>query len=550
MIPTILSIIPTISSFGWFFAALGGFLFAVAIIIFFQDTAKRRGKYFLLLSVAIFAYGIALTILGAAPDSFSFYGALAALFSIVGLIPLILFLFFYIFPKKVEQSSLKKTLAIFLPPIIILVAMVVPDFIITYGGTFTNAPIHSFLGKGYLLYVGYLVIFLCLTLYVLIRKYQESVGIFKTQTQSIIVSSAVALGIFAVILLVSPRPWSAYAVFLAGYIGLVVWTYSLGFILIKYNFWSIKLISTEFFVCVMLPALLAGMFFINSLSGIVVAGVSVILALFASFYLVGNTKREIAMEDEIMRLSSEVDNLRAREKILEQKKSEFLETASHHLRSPLTAIKGYSSMLLEGSFGELAVPVREAVEKIFESSKRLVTMISDFIDISNIEDESMQFSFARVDMKKLVLKTVESMKDEARHTHVNLDVSVDERRGEDYFVNADLSKLRQVIMNLIDNAIKYTPRGNVSVLLSRTDDGGMLLSVSDTGIGMDEATMSKIFKKFSRAEGANKTYTEGLGLGLFVVKEIVKRHNGKIWAKSKGEGIGSTFYVELSYSAA
>jgi len=101
-------------------------------------------------------------------------------------------------------------------------------------------------------------------------------------------------------------------------------------------------------------------------------------------------------------------------------------------------------------------------------------------------------------------------------------------------------------MNLIDNSIKYTPRGEISLLLSKSTNGKKILfSISDTGIGMSEVTKEKIFRKFSRAEGVSKVYTEGTGLGLYVAKEVIKKHEGRIWAESKGEGAGSTFYLEL-----
>ncbi|MGB2580575.1 MAG: HAMP domain-containing sensor histidine kinase, partial [Minisyncoccia bacterium] len=110
----------------------------------------------------------------------------------------------------------------------------------------------------------------------------------------------------------------------------------------------------------------------------------------------------------------------------------------------------------------------------------------------------------------------------------------------------DDGKLRQVFSNLIDNSIKYTPNGKVSVLLKKSTDGKKIIfNVYDTGIGMSESTIGKIFKKFSRAEGVSKVYTEGTGLGLYVAAEIIKKHEGRIWAESKGEGQGSSFFVEL-----
>ena len=138
------------------------------------------------------------------------------------------------------------------------------------------------------------------------------------------------------------------------------------------------------------------------------------------------------------------------------------------------------------------------------------------------------------------------MKQYSDRANLHLSVTVDDPEGSGYTTIADVVKIRQVFSNIIDNSIKYTPKGDVIVHLSKTPKGeGILFCVSDTGIGMSSNTIEELFKKFSRAQGINKVYTEGTGLGLYVAKEIVEKHEGKIWAESKGEGLGSQFYVEL-----
>ncbi|KKT09158.1 MAG: Histidine kinase, partial [Candidatus Nomurabacteria bacterium GW2011_GWB1_43_20] len=243
------------------------------------------------------------------------------------------------------------------------------------------------------------------------------------------------------------------------------------------------------------------------------------------------------------------DRISRRLKVLDKKKSEFLSIASHHLRDPLTVIKGYSSMLLEGSFGEIPQSVKESIEKIYTSSGHLITMISDFMDISRIESGNMKYVFADVDVKKLVVDLADEMKQNADRSHLAFSVNVDDTTtvgGELFVTVGDAGKLRQVFSNLIDNSIKYTPKGNVSVLLKKSHDGKKIIfNVFDTGIGMSENTLGKIFKKFSRADGVSKVYTEGTGLGLYVAAEIIKKHEGRIWAESEGEGHGSSFFVEL-----
>jgi signal transduction histidine kinase len=129
----------------------------------------------------------------------------------------------------------------------------------------------------------------------------------------------------------------------------------------------------------------------------------------------------------------------------------------------------------------------------------------------------------------------------------NLDLSLDIAENEDYALNIDQEKIRQVIYNIIENAMKYTPRGFIKVSLSKTPDKSkVVLGVQDSGIGMNKESLGKIFRKFGQAgENGKIETTSGVGLGLYVAKEIMKAHNGEIRAESKGEGRGSAFYIEL-----
>jgi signal transduction histidine kinase len=120
--------------------------------------------------------------------------------------------------------------------------------------------------------------------------------------------------------------------------------------------------------------------------------------------------------------------------------------------------------------------------------------------------------------------------------------------GTGYMVHADAGKIRQVLSNLIDNAMKYSKnKGMIDVRLFKNNETKkIMVSVKDDGIGMSKDTLDKLFKKFSRAEGVQKVYTEGVGLGLYVASEMMKAHNGRIWAHSEGEGKGSIFFVEMN----
>lgn len=544
MLATIIDIFSRFSSHQSVIVIFSLFLFLFGILIHTQDRTKRRGKFFLLFTGVLLWWGIALVFSGVAPPHIV-HTILTVLYLGAGLAPLVAYLFLDVPPVKGGSVSFWHYLAVFTPPILMVLAVLSPNFIIKDGVINDTVKNGFSFGRGYLLYFSYQAIFFSAVLWSLIKKYRLSEGIFKTQTRDMLAVFAISATIFASLIFFYPGLSNIYDLFFFGYISIAFGAFGVGLLLVKYNFWSIEIIVVKFLTFTTIFILLIRFFFSDSFSGVIFNTVLTIAIILASLLLIENTKQEIKTRDKISLLLYEVNEAKKRLTILDKKKSEFLAIASHHLRDPLTAIKGYSSMIIDGSFGEVSPFVLDAVIKIFESSKRLITTISDFMEISDIESGDIKYSLADTDMKKLVLDVVNEMKLSAKHTGTTLDAMIDEDY-KSYVVVADQGKIRQVISSLVDNAIKYASQKEITILLSKNpDETKVILSISDNGMGMSKGTLEKIFKKFNRADGINKVYTEGLGLGLYVAKEVIEAHKGRIWAVSEGEGTGSTFYVEL-----
>jgi len=249
-------------------------------------------------------------------------------------------------------------------------------------------------------------------------------------------------------------------------------------------------------------------------------------------------------EDRRVQFFVAVERDITREKELDQAKSDFISIASHQLRTPLTVIKGYVSMILEGSFGQVASQQKEQLTKVYEANERLINLVQDLLDVSRIESGKMQFVFTPNDLNTLVASVVEELKTTADSKKLYLKFQTLKTLPK---IKIDPEKLRQVIMNLIDNAIKYTVAGGVEISLVKRENKVRFI-VADTGMGIKGEDMPQLFKKYSRGSKINDKSVSGTGLGLYVGKIIVEAHGGKIWAESEGEGKGSKFCFELPIS--
>ncbi len=230
-------------------------------------------------------------------------------------------------------------------------------------------------------------------------------------------------------------------------------------------------------------------------------------------------------------------------KSLDKLKTEFLSLASHQLRSPLTAIKGYTSMLMTGDFGAINDKQKEAIGRVFESSDHLAKVVEDLLNVSKIEMGGMQYVMSPFDFEKAARDLANDLSITAQKKGLKLTFETDGKAP--YTVNGDMEKIRQVILNLLDNSIKYTKEGSITVKLSKDENvKNLLLAITDTGMGMTPEIKETLFQKFARGDGM-KVNTSGSGLGLYLAKQIVEGHKGHVWVESDGPGKGATFFVDL-----
>ena len=231
-----------------------------------------------------------------------------------------------------------------------------------------------------------------------------------------------------------------------------------------------------------------------------------------------------------------------REKYIERLKSEFVSLAAHQLRTPLSEIKWSLGMFLDGDFGKLAKRQKSILAATFQSNEQLIALVNDLLNVSRIEEGKYIFKFSPVHMQDLVRKEWTSYQGTARAKKITFLFKEPSEPLPKIF--GDEEKIRLVLQNLIDNAIRYTPSKGVVEIFLGASERDITLEIKDTGIGIPEQEKSKIFQKFSRASNAMELDTTGSGLGLFIAKNIVEAHRGKIWFDSKENG-GTSFHMIL-----
>ncbi|OGF82798.1 hypothetical protein A2924_04225 [Candidatus Giovannonibacteria bacterium RIFCSPLOWO2_01_FULL_44_16] len=321
----------------------------------------------------------------------------------------------------------------------------------------------------------------------------------------------------------------------------------MGIAILRYKLMNINIITTQLLIAslwvfISVRALISEFGSNEQLINILLLFITVIVGTL----LYKSVLREIESREEIERLARDLERANIELKRLDQAKSEFISIASHQLRTPLTIIKGYISMIREGSYGKVNPEIGTTMNKVYLSNERLIKLVNDLLDLSRMESGRMKYEFAEMDMGALIDSIVDEFQLPAKDKGIKIGwATLQVRAGTLPKIYGDAWKLRQVIFNLIDNSLKYTAEGGIEIRLQKEDDS-LKLRVIDTGIGMSRETVDAVFHKFVRGgKEASRANAGGTGLGLYIAKRIVDDHKGEIWAESEGEGKGSAFFVRL-----
>ena len=392
-------------------------------------------------------------------------------------------------------------------------------------------------------------------LFLMLKKMIKASGMPKVQLRYILIGAAITFVMLVIFNFILPAFFNNARFVPLGAVFILPFTLFTSYAIIRHHLLNVKVVATEILAFVLAITSLVEVVISHDIGTLILRLSTFVLILIFSLLLIRSVQKEVEQRENLEVLTKRLEEL-------DRSKSEFVSIASHQLRTPLTAMKGYISMILEGSYGTSETKQKKPLESIFESNERLIRLVNDLLNVSRIESGKIEMKWEQGSVEEVIKSVVEELRIKTKEK--NVDLVFEEPESSLPLIRIDKEKIRNVMLNVIDNAIRYTPQGNIIVnvkyqmspfdftqgALSRVERANaktpnLLISVQDTGEGMTQEEIGKLFQTFSRGGAGMRFSTEGAGLGLYIAKKFVEMLTGRIWVESKGKGQGSTFYVEL-----
>jgi len=304
--------------------------------------------------------------------------------------------------------------------------------------------------------------------------------------------------------------------------------------IVRHELFDIKIVATEALTVFIWVILVAKLFASETPMGFLIDAFVLGVMIVFGIFLVRSVIREVKQRRKL-------EELTRRLKELDNKKDEFISVAAHELRAPMTAIKGYLSMLMEGDAGGIPDKAKEFLIEAMAGNDRLIRLVNNMLNVSRIEEGRLVYDMAHVSLSEVVKLVYDDFKPEAEERNLEYTLSIPKNLKDTVYVDKD--RIFEVISNFISNAIKYTDKGQVKVSLSQANPNLIRFEVEDSGVGISQKDKEKLFTKFFRAE-SSEGKVMGTGLGLYISKLLIEKFGGRIGFEST-LGKGSTFWFDL-----
>ena len=448
---------------------------------------------------------------------------------------------FYVFARVLPQDQLsisKKSILLIILINIFVMGLNISPYAFTGIEVIDGSP-KPISGPGLWPFAVFSTGFIIFAIYELIKKLRTS------KKEEARITGAVLFGILLMMSLIIGTVFVPVALYQNSFFVPFIPLYTLIFLgitayaIVRYHLFNIKVITTEALTLSIWVILMAKVFAADTLGQKITDSVVLAVVFIFGILLMKTVRKEVEQREKLEVLTKKLEDANEKLKELDHLKSEFLSFASHQIKAPLAAIKGFSTLIGDGTYGPVSDKVVEAAYKIRDSVDRMTQLVSDSLNIRKIEEGRMEYKFEKINAAQVAHDIFEELKMLAQRKKLDFNFEAHPGGG---WISGDTQAIRQIFQNLIENAIKYTDTGFVSVK-TESSGGQFFFSVTDSGHGISRELLPHLFEEFRREEGVKKI--EGTGLGLFIAHEIARAHQGEIWAESDGSGKGSKFLVKI-----
>lgn len=519
--------------------------FILSVYVYWADKKNERNVIFSLITLLSGTWLLILFFSDyTSNDQKVFFWSQAAIIP-PAFIPPFLYYFATIFPHKDKNLTTSAKLVLSVPPAIVTLFAFSPYNVKSvtrhdWGVEVEPGVLYSFL-------TFYYITLIFVSLYVFIKKYRHSVDREqKVQIAYIVIGLFVMIGtnVITSAILVAMGNSQFSAVGTASvliFLGLTVYA------MMEKKLFNVKTLLINIAISIVIIAIL-----INTLAEIIssdsltknIIKIIVLLAVAYGGYLILKlTHEEIERRKQIQKLAHELERANNHLKELDAMKDNFMSMASHELNTPTAAIEGYLSMILdEGLGGKIPPEARKWLDSVYKSSKRLAALVKDLLNVSRIESNRIHLIYVEARMEEVVEQAIAEINSKVKEAKHDLIFNKPEKPLPKTW--CDVSRITEVVINILGNAIKYTPPGGKINIKAEAKGGEIEVSIKDNGRGIPADKRDRVFQKFSQVD-VMKDEVKGTGLGMYISKNLVELHKGKIWFESEGDGKGTTFYFTL-----
>ncbi len=458
---------------------------------------------------------------------------------ILGFIAIFCIYFIYVFLEKKDVSYRIKTIfLVLLAPVLILATT---NFNIR-GFNITNCDAFDFEWLPFKIYstsLGFLAMIWILIL--IIRQYQTANSNFRKQI--ILMGVGIELFLFSFfgmeflatyLTKIGILPNSQLELY--GLFGMVIFMIYISILMVRFKTFNVKLLATQALVWGLGALIGSQFFFIKVAVNFILTGITFIGAIIIGYFLIRSVKKEIEQKEKLAKLNTDLEN------VIQQRES-LVHLVTHKVKSSFTRSKYIFAGILDGTFGDTNPEIKKRAAQGLESDDTGIQTVDLVLNAANLQKGAVKYEMKVMDFKEIILKTFTDKKVQAEAKGLVLESSIHDTKDDVYSVLGDAFWLKEAVNNLIDNSIKYTKVGKISVALE-DGNGKVKFSVKDTGMGITDEDKKLLFTEGGRGKDSVHVNVDSTGYGLYTVRFVIEAHKGKVWAESEVDK-GSTFFIEL-----